>query len=49
MAKESRLEVPKGEGEGVGWMGNLGVFWMGPYCTAQGNVYDLVTLLYNIT
>ena len=45
---------------GVGWMGILGVFldsncyiwngWaMGSYCTAQGNVCDSVTLLYNRT
>ena len=58
MAKESKLEVPKGKEEGVRWMGILGVvvncyIWngwaMGPCCTAQGNVCDWVTLLYNGT
>jgi len=28
MAKESKFQVPKGEGEGVGWIGILGSFWM---------------------
>ena len=28
MAKESKFQVPKGEGEGVGWIGILGGFWM---------------------
>ena len=54
-----RLVVPGGTEEGVGWMGNLGFgdancyIWngwaMGPCCTAQGNVCDWVTLLYNGT
>ena len=54
MAKENRLGIPRG---GRGWMGILGVLWMQtvifgigwaiePYCTAQGNACDWVTLLY---
>ena len=57
-AKESRLVVAKGEGEGVGWTGISGIFgckwlhleWMGSgahYHRAQGTVCDWVTLLYN--
>ena len=48
MAKKSRLGVYKGKGKGVGWVGILGFFWMqtvifgmwamGSYCMAQGNV-----------
>ena len=60
MAKMSRLGVPfGGEGEGMGGMGILGFgacrlfIWnewaMGSYRTAQGNVCDWVTLLYNRT
>ena len=53
MAKGSRLVVPREEG--VGWTGSLGLvdansyIWNGwamvPYSTAQGTVYDWVTLL----
>ena len=45
------------KGEGVGWMGSLGLvaancyIWSGwamvSYCTAQGIACDLVTLLYD--
>ena len=53
-AKESRLVVSGGRGEGVGWMGSLG-FWKAfifgmcgqgvLYCIAQENVCHWVTLL----
>ena len=60
MAEKSRLAVPQGERRGSGMDGDLGGFlnancyiwigWaMGSYCTAQGNVCDWVTLLYNRT
>ena len=58
--EEQSLGLPRGTGEGVGWMGIWGLFleancyvwneWaMGSYCTAPGNVCDWVTLLYNRT
>ena len=58
--KEIRLGVPKGERRGSGVDGHFGGFldancciWyrcvMGPHCTAQRNVCDSVTLLYNRT
>ena len=56
IAKESRLVVARGEERGVKWLGVWG-WWMQTlifgmngkksYCTAQGTVYDWVTLLYN--
>ena len=59
MAEKSRLGVGgKGGGSGMdGHFGGLGdanyYIWngwaMGSYCTAQGNVCDWVTLLYNRT
>ena len=60
MPKKNRLGVPKGERGGDEKDGYLGVFldinyyiwngWaMGSHCTAQGNVCDWVTLLYNRT
>ena len=60
MAKKRRLRVPKGEKGGSvmdGHFGGLGdvnsYVWngwaLGSYCTAQGNVCDWVTLLYNRT
>ena len=60
MAKERKLGVPEGERGGSGMDRHFGdffdancYFWngwaMGPYCTAQGNVCDWVTLLYNRT
>ena len=60
MANKSRLGVPKGERRGTGTDGHFGVWgnvncyiwnrWaMASYCTAQGNVCDWVTLLYNRT
>ena len=58
--RRAELGFPRDKEQGVGWMGILGVWgdvnsyiwngWvMGPYCTAQGNVYDWVTLLYSRT
>ena len=58
MAKKCRLAVPGVGVGGSGMDGHLGGFghancyiWngqaMGSYCTAQGNVCDWVTLLYN--
>ena len=60
MAKKGRLGVPKEKRGGSGMKEHLRVFldancyiwngWaMGSYCTAQGNVCDWVTLLYNRT
>ena len=60
MAKENRLGAPSGEGGGsgmdrhfVGFLAANCKIWngwaMGPYCTAQGNVCDWVTLLYSRT
>ena len=60
MAKKSRLGVPKGERGRSGMDRHIGDYldtncyiwneWtMGPYCTAQGNSCEWVTLLYNRT
>ena len=56
MAKKSRPGVPREGGrKGSGMDGHFGMqtVWngwaMGSYCTAQGNVWDWVTLLYNRT
>ena len=60
MAKKSILGVLRGEGGGSRVDGHFGGFggthcniwngWtMGPYCIAQGNICDWVTLLYNRT
>ena len=58
-AKKSHLGVPgKEKRREWGWMGILGVFWNANcyvwnrwaarcYCTAQGNVWNWVTSLYN--
>ena len=53
--KENRLGVARVRGEGVEWIGSLGLvdancyIWngwaMGSYCTAHGTVYDWITLL----
>ena len=58
MAKKSRFGVPRSGGSGrdghFGGLGDANSYirngWaMGPYCIAQGNVCDWVTLLYNRT
>lgn len=59
MAKESRLVVPGGREERVGWTGSWGFgdtngyIWngqaVGSYCMAQETVCDWVSLLYNRT
>ena len=56
MVKKSRLGVPKEERGRSGMDGHFFflmktvIFRMyGPSCTAQGNVYDWVTLLHNRT
>ena len=60
MAKKSRLGVLKGERGRRGMGGNSGGIWgykllylewmaVGSFCTAQRNVFDWVTSLYNGT